>query len=661
MSRATRSPSTAKPRADVATKKILLLSMPFGAMDRPALGLSLLKARLERDLIACDVRYPLFTFADLLGAEEYKWISTALPYIAFAGDWCFAEALYGPRPATDAGYIAEVLQAIWRLDSESISRVKAVRDKAQRFIDYCMACIPWNQYAAVGFTSTFEQNLASLAFAKRLKADHPDIATVFGGANWEGEMGEELHRQFNFVDYVCSGEADNSFPVLAKLLLSGEIDVAGLPAGIVYRQQGNTISTGRSLPVRDMDSLPIPDFSDYFREWGESSAALASVPIVLVETSRGCWWGDKSHCTFCGLNGANLVYRSKSGARALQEMKYLSDRWQTDRLEVVDNILDMKHFVDLLPGLAEDGRAWQIFYEVKANLSRAHVAALRAAGVSRIQPGIESLSDNVLKLMRKGTSGLKNVQLLKWCREYGVGVDWNLLYGFPGESSEDYDQILAMLPAIEFLDPPAACGPIRMDRFSPYFDSADEFGLTNVRPMKPYAYLYPFPHTSLMRIAYHFDFDYRKGCAPIEYASEVIRFTEEWRQKPNRGLLSSERQSDGALHVTDTRPGERIRQIELSGVEAAVYDFCDEVHSTTSIIRHLREHLPEADFRNEGLQAFLNSLVANQLMLTDGRNWLSLAVRISEVPHVQQPNRSQPLALVKLTDRKQLKVSTIHE
>ena len=408
-----------------------------------------------------------------------------------------------------------MLQAIWRLDSESISRVKAVRDKAQQFIDYCMACIPWSQYAAVGFTSTFEQNLASLAFAKRLKADHPPIATVFGGANWEGEMGEELHRQFNFVDYVCSGEADNSFPVLAKMLLEGDLDVAALPAGVIYRKKGQTIATGRSLPVRDMDSLPIPDFSDFFREWDENCAALASVPIVLVETSRGCWWGDKSHCTFCGLDGATFFYRSKSGARALQEMKYLSDRWQTDRLEVVDNILDMKHFVDLLPALAEDGRLWQIFYEVKANLSRAHVAALRAAGVSRIQPGIESLSDHVLKLMRKGTAELRNVQLLKWCREYKVGVDWNLLYGFPGESREDYDQMLAMLPAIEFLDPPAACGPIRMDRFSPYCESTDEFGLTNVRPMKPYQHLYPFSHTSLMRITYHFDFDYRNGCAPI--------------------------------------------------------------------------------------------------------------------------------------------------
>src|SRR5215210_1518667 len=130
-------------------KKILLLSMPFGAMERPALGLSLLKARLTSDGITCDVCYPSFTFADLLGAEEYQWISSAVAYIAFAGDWCFAEALHGPRPAADAGYISEVLQKTWHLTAEEIARVKAVRTMAGKFLDHCMAGIPWEDYAVV--------------------------------------------------------------------------------------------------------------------------------------------------------------------------------------------------------------------------------------------------------------------------------------------------------------------------------------------------------------------------------------------------------------------------------------------------------------------------------------------------------------------------------
>ena len=336
------------------------------------------------------------------------------------------------------------------------------------------------------------------------------------------------------------------------------------------------------------------------------------------------------------------MYRSKSSGRALKEMRFLSDRWQTDRLEVVDNILDMRYFSDLLPALAADGRPWAIFYEVKANLTRAQVTALRAAGVHRIQPGIESLSDHVLKLMRKGTCGLRNVQLLKWCRELGIGVDWNILYGFPGETRQDYEAMLAMLPAIEFLDPPVACGPIRMDRFSPYFEHPEEFGLTNVRPMPPYAFLYPFPRASLMRIAYHFDFDYRPGAAPAGFADEVIRFVEAWRQKEERGLLCSVRRPDGSLLLLDTRPGAAMSEVELSGIEAAAYEFCDEFRPFGGIVRHLRERSPEAEITEEGVRAYLGSLAENRLMLTDGHNWLSLAVRAREVPPADIAARQQP-------------------
>lgn len=613
-------------------KNILLLSMPYGALERPALGLSLLKARLQESGIRCDVRYLSFTFADLIGTDDYVWIASTLPYIAFAGDWSFARALYGERPEADRAYLEEVLCKTWRIDKAGIARIMRVRAMTSQFLDYCISVIPWKEYAVVGFTSTFEQNLASLALAKRIKAAHPSMTTVFGGANWEAEMGHELHRKFECVDYVCSGEADESFPALARLLLgrSAGAKVAQFPSGIVHRCNGQSLSTGRSLPVRKMDSLPIPDFADYFQQWSESSAALTVMPTVLMETSRGCWWGDKSHCTFCGLNGATMTFRSKTATRVLDEMRYLANRWQTNQIEVVDNILDMKYFTDLLPGLAEEGRDWEIFYEVKANLTRQQVALLRAAGVTRIQPGIESLSNHVLKLMRKGTHGLRNVQLLKWCKEYGVTVDWNILYGFPGETRDDYAKMLAMLPAISFLNPPVACGQIRMDRFSPYFESPDDFGFVNVRPIQPYAHLYPFERESLMKIAYYFDFDYQPEVDPTGYATEVIAYADAWRRQPERGGLCSVRRFDGALVVRDTRSTATLAEVVLSGPNQAVYEYCDEFRSLPSIVRHLAETFPQ--FASEqGVHAFLESLVANRLMVTDGSSYLSLAIQTREL------------------------------
>lgn len=617
-------------------KKILLISMPMGALERPALGLSLLKECLRQSGFECDVRYLTFNFAEFVGHDEYQWMCYQLPYTAFAGDWSFTPALYGERPDVDQAYIQNILRNTWCVTDSDIQRILNIRSRVPYFLDHCLELISWSDYAMVGFTSTFEQNIASLALAKRIKKVYPKISITFGGANWEGEMGLELHRQFPFVDYVCSGEAEESFPALVRRVLNRTPMNGKLKAipGLVYRDRGQSLATGSAEMIRDMDALPIPDFSDYFQDLKQCTVSASIAPTLLFETSRGCWWGAKSHCTFCGLNGGTMAFRSKSPRRALDELEWLVDRWQVANVEVVDNILDMKYFADMLPALARARRSVQLFYEVKSNLSRAQVKILQEAGVSRIQPGIESLNDHVLKLMRKGTTALRNVQLLKWAQEYNIIVEWNMLYGFPGETPEDYRTMLELLKQIKFLRPPGATGPIRLDRFSPYHNAPAEFGLINVRPLSTYRYLYPFDDESLLRTSYYFDFDYDQANNPTGYAAEVIAYIHHWRANPEAGELRSITRSEstnglphGSLAILDTRPNATSPELILTGLEQAAYEFCDELQSGTSVVRHLRSVFPDEEFTQESVLTFLNSLVAHGLMITDGSNYLSMALR----------------------------------
>lgn len=611
-------------RCEDHMKKVLLISMPYGPLERPALGLSLLKPALAAAGIECDVRYLNFTFADLLGLERYKWISGDLPYTAFAGDWTFTHLLYGERPAAEKRYLEQILRRTWCRSEEDIRGVMDVRSLATHFLEHSLAAVPWGDYAVVGFTSTFEQNIASLAMARRVKRLSPGTAIVFGGANWEGEMGLELHRRFRFVDYVCSGESEKSFPRLVEQIFQGG-SAADIP-GIVYRADGESVSTGPPELIREMDQMPVPDFTDYFRALSSSGAGSSVVPTLLFETSRGCWWGAKHHCTFCGLNGQSMAFRSKSAPRALAELEYLLDTWGIELVEAVDNILDMRYFRDLLPALAARKRSAQIFYEVKANLTRKHVELLRDAGVNRIQPGIESISDHVLKLMRKGTTALRNIQLLKWCKEYNILADWNLLYGFPGETADDYRAIMDLLPAIRFLGAPVAWGPVRMDRFSPYFNTPREFGMRNLSAMAPYQYLYPFPDESLSQIAYYFDYEYDPEIDPTGCAEEVVKYLEAWKNNPEMGSLCYDISADGALVLFDSRSDASVPELRLSGLERAAYECCDEQQSLSAVMRYLRSAFPEAEFGEAQVRGFLDSLVANRLMVTDGTYYLSLAV-----------------------------------
>src|SRR5215217_1025921 len=131
--------------------RVLLVSMPFGALERQALGLSMLKACLTRQDLPCEIRYLNFDFAGLLGVHDYVWVTHQIPYTAFAGDWCFTEQLYGRSPARDQAYVDRVLRAQWTLAETDIRRLLRVRSMCGLFLDHCMASVDWSRYDVIGF------------------------------------------------------------------------------------------------------------------------------------------------------------------------------------------------------------------------------------------------------------------------------------------------------------------------------------------------------------------------------------------------------------------------------------------------------------------------------------------------------------------------------
>jgi len=618
--------------------------MPWGALERPALGISLLKSGLQsRPEVACEARYLNMRFADVIGAQRYQWITHELPHVAFAGEWLFTESLYGSDPERDRAYLAGVLRRTWKIAESELAALKQARRETEGFLERMLEEYDWN-VNLVGFTSTFEQNVASLALAMRIKQRFPETLIAFGGANWESDMGAELHRLFSFVDLCCSGEADASFVQVVDALRAPQRERAARlrkVRGIVFRDGGQSVSTGPGVPVEEMDALPVPSYDEYFGSRQQSAAAMEVAPVLLFEASRGCWWGAKSHCTFCGLNGNSMRYRSKSAPRLVRELGELIGRWPCHSLEAVDNILDMHYFDSVLPALERLDLPGPIFFEVKANLRRHHVAALKRANILRIQPGIESLSDHVLKLMRKGTTALRNVQLLKWAREYGISVDWNLLYGFPGETDEDYRKIIALLPRITHLQMPGACGAIRLDRFSPYFVAPEEFGLRSVRPLDVYRYIYPLAGARLERIAYYFDFDYASPLQPSATALEAARLADSLREIGNGAALQALPCRDGGIHLRDTRARDRAAERRFSNYERCILERIDEVASLGQVVAALRDRFPDLAFDAQRVHRFLDELVSLDIALTDDAgNFLGLALMTGSLrPTLERSSR----------------------
>ncbi|MDY0168037.1 MAG: RiPP maturation radical SAM C-methyltransferase [Thermoguttaceae bacterium] len=617
---------------------VLLVQMPFANLRWPSLALGLLKAALRRHGIGCDVAYLNFDFAETVGLDTYQWLADQFAFV-LGGERLFAKHLFPGAIGGDDAYYREVLRSADRDFNDSDRReFESVAAHVGPFLDRCMNQFTWEQYGVIGFTTTLQQTLPSLCLARRIRQRAPHAKLAFGGAACEAEMGLELLSQFPEIDYVFLGEADHTFPEVVAHVLNGA-DVE-LPPGVAARDD----LTGALPPacceidprgdveqfvVRDLDALPFPDFDDYFARLERSPLKPHIDPLLFAETSRGCWWGERRQCAFCGLNGAAIGFRSKSPQRALDELRHLAERYGVRRFAMADNILDRRYFDTLLPMLRQSGLNLAFEYEMRSSLSRRQIDTLIGAGLGAAQLGIESFSTPILKLLGKGVRAIDNLQTLKWFTEAGVEVKWNLLWGIPGEDPADYQAMADLVPAIVHFAPPIAVGRVRADRFSPYFREPERYGIQNLRPHRAFRFVYPLPDDSLRRLAHYFEHDPADGCDPRSYVGPLLDAVEHWQTVHHHARLSASIQEDDTLVLSDTRPCAAVFQHRLRGMERELYRYCDKGRSFDAVAKFAlgarRNPLPN----EQSLRRLLADWIDARWIVRIDERYLALAVCVA--------------------------------
>lgn len=586
--------------------------VPFADIARPAIGVSLLKAGLERRGLSAKIHYFNIEFAEIIGEDLYTCISDHTPSDSMAGEWFFADLVFPGQLPPEHEYVRNVLNPL--LAPDMLRRFLESRRHRSELIKQCANTLMASGARIIAFTTTFHQTCGCLAIAKFIKEMPNPPLICFGGANCEGEMGFQILRSFPWVDYVCTREGDTVFPAFVEgYLRHGE--TAGQPG---FLKRGDSCGISYPPMIDDMDTLPIPDYDDYVDTLRESALAGKIKCEIQIETARGCWWGARHHCLFCGLNGDTLLYRSKSPDRVFEELKYLYRRYGYNRIDSVDNILDHRYLTTVFPRLVEEGIQLEMFYEVKANLKLSQLAAMKYGGITMIQPGIESFSSQVLKIMNKGVTGAQNIQLLKWSEEVGVMPAWNILAGFPGESPAEYTWMAGLLPLLTHLEPPSGCAQIRLDRFSPLFDNAAAHGLRRVRPTMAYYYIFPLGRRELSRLAYFFDFDYEDGRKPETYIRSLQNEITFWRnarfedEGKNRPKLDASMEKEGKVAVADTRACAVAAAHRLAGLDAKILLSCDTAQSLAALEQqHAPAHTPQ--HIDEAVQRLLTARLAIEI------------------------------------------------
>lgn len=619
--------------------RVALITMPFFPVTHPSIQIGLLHAHAQRAGFPVDSFHLNLDLAARMSLRAYDVLSNHRGRMT--SEWFFAESAFGKTPGSFKNYFSAFPEETQFLRRSRITlrSLKEVREQiVPAFFDHCMKITRWGKYGLIGFSSIFQQNVASLALARRIKEKYPHVKIIFGGANMEGEMGIEYLRAFPFIDYVALGEGDKLFPELLRCL-SSEESVTNI-AGLAHRSNGVVQVNGFAPPIQDMDSLPTPNYDEYFLRAKKLKLELSSMQIFMpLETARGCWWGEKHHCTFCGLNGSNMKFRAKSIPRVLNEIDDLSSRYGYTFFATTDNILDLGYLKELFFRTEQLPRNYRFSWEIKSNLSREQIRVLYLGGMRALQPGIESFSSHVLQLMRKGSNMLQNLVTLKWCRYYQLQAYWNLLYGFPGEREEDFRKELSIVKLISHLQPPYACSRIWLERFAPYYFDRESFPVKAIRPDPSYSHTYP-SNVSLEKIAYFFDYQ-MKNTTPDEIHKDTKDWVHRWKAKWAKGsfdLLTFWIEKEELL-INDSRSllrteGHNTGMHQFPAPAGAIYEFCtDTYRSFNQILSELEKHHLDAD--EENVTSSLKALCSSGFMVSEDGKYLGLAL--------PEPADSRPL------------------
>lgn len=623
---------------DIYQPNLLLISMPWSMLHSPSIQLATLKALLERE------NFSVATLHYYVDAAEYFISSVNTDDHSFTtddysnisngyrerglGDWIFGVPPFKDLdPERDEIYRQYLKKHF--VSEPLIEKAFLMRSLVTPLLDKWLSDILRMDPKIVGFSCVFSQNVPSLVLSKMIKAANPEINIVFGGAGCDGPMGAAMLNSFSWIDAVFRGESETTFPAYVKNIINGDSIPLESLNGLCYRKSGEVYINPQTAALTVMDSVPVPNYDDYFEQIKRSKLSEHIIPRIRIpfESSRGCWWGAKQHCTFCGLNGTSMAFRSKSAERTYNEILDLSSKYQQIRFSAVDNIISMDHVRDLLPNLKqlrEQAFDLNLFYETKVNLKKDQIKLMHESGIRTVQPGIESLSTPILKLMRKGTTALQNIRFLKWSEQFGIQPLWNIIYGFPNEPVEEYEKMVEIVSALTHLPPPKFIN-LGIERFSPYFNNPEKYGITIQGPATYYRFLYNVADAALNDLAYDFQFSYHDG-RNLSYTKPLRTACIDWKREwtPGTRPLVYERGLN-FLKIIDNRYNLKNNYYTLKKTEAEIYLACDAGAKPKQICKQVSD-LTGAKIEIEEVEAFLAQLVNLKLIYMEDGIYLSLAI-----------------------------------
>ncbi len=304
-----------------------------------------------------------------------------------------------------------------------------------------------SQPLCVGVTAmTSPQIHFALEAAKIVKEENGDSTRlVWGGVH--ATLLPEQTVQHPLVDIVVVGEGELSFRNLLRALEKKQ-NLANV-RGITFKHGDKVIKTEAEdfVDIENLPELPyhLVGVEKYIGSQGRFLGETTRSLIFI--SSRGCPW----QCTYCcNPRLSRRRWRSMSAKKTYEQLADLVGRFDLDAVTFHDEeFLINGARAEKIAALIDGKFRWWIQGRMDG-LRRVNLSKMEKGGLCAVQPGIESGSERILKLIKKGETVADMIEANRRLAQTSIEPLYNLMMGFP---TETYDELMQSVDlAIQLLD-----------------------------------------------------------------------------------------------------------------------------------------------------------------------------------------------------------------
>jgi len=292
----------------------------------------------------------------------------------------------------------------------------------------------------VGFTSDTMVIAQTIAFAEKLKKLFK-IPLIIGGVHITScpqtfnkifDLGVIGEGEFTLVELLNLYKKDKKFSINKMKEIKG----------LIFRNKGKLVFTGKRELIKDLDSLPVParDLVPMEEVYLKNQVNLYGVKRnAVVMTSRGCPY----HCIYCGSPVQWGSVRVHSPEYIVKEIDLLIKKYRVDAITFSDDlfIFPKDRLFKLVELIRQKGWDKKIVFTGfgRANMIDDDICrALKSINTHKLTFGFESYSEPMLAYLKDHSVFVKdNIRTIKLCHKYGIAVASGLIVGSPGEKIKD--------------------------------------------------------------------------------------------------------------------------------------------------------------------------------------------------------------------------------